>query len=421
MTFTQADWPTCLTDDCERKVLSAEGICKPHHADPEQFVRACSLPECSTKCHQSGYCIKHWTRLRKHGDPRAMSPKMVDWSVPQFCVVCKEEMRKSNTPDDGTGRRQRRAGGLCSQCEGREVLRAKGAVSRLAVFDTVGQNCRLCKTHFPFSEYRKATDLVSGHVTACKVCEKVYMYGLNRTTYMALLVEQKYGCAVCSRPIAPAASGATRSAAAHVDHNHACCGAGAKACVECVRGLLGLGCNSGLGNFRDNASLLRNAAAYLRLCAERGPLQVERFVASPKRGRGTLLHDVSGQQCGECERYQPFTEFRPTERNTTGHLGTCKTCEYVNRRGITRAGFEALLLAQGNQCPACQLPLTMGTATRYARGLNLDHDHKCCSKNTKGCCLRGALHATCNIGLGALGDDPGTLELAASYLERHNL
>lgn len=46
----------------------------------------------------------------------------------------------------------------------------------------------------------------------------------------------------------------------HLDHDHECCSNG---CARCVRGVLCLSCNLGLGQFRDRPDLLRYAAAYL--------------------------------------------------------------------------------------------------------------------------------------------------------------
>jgi hypothetical protein len=47
-----------------------------------------------------------------------------------------------------------------------------------------------------------------------------------------------------------------------VDHDHSCC-PGRKACGKCIRGLLCANCNQGLGKFKDDPKLLRNAIDYL--------------------------------------------------------------------------------------------------------------------------------------------------------------
>jgi hypothetical protein len=48
-----------------------------------------------------------------------------------------------------------------------------------------------------------------------------------------------------------------------IDHDHSCCDS-VKTCGRCVRGILCVNCNAGLGNFDDNADLLVLAIEYLR-------------------------------------------------------------------------------------------------------------------------------------------------------------
>jgi hypothetical protein len=71
-------------------------------------------------------------------------------------------------------------------------------------------------------------------------------FGFSIAGYAALLADQTGGCAICGRP--PGKS------ALHVDHDHE---------TGAIRGLLCVGCNNALGQFKDNAELLQRAAAYL--------------------------------------------------------------------------------------------------------------------------------------------------------------
>jgi Recombination endonuclease VII len=48
----------------------------------------------------------------------------------------------------------------------------------------------------------------------------------------------------------------------HIDHDHACCGAG-RSCGKCVRGLLCSRCNTALGLLEDDAARVAAALAYL--------------------------------------------------------------------------------------------------------------------------------------------------------------
>lgn len=53
------------------------------------------------------------------------------------------------------------------------------------------------------------------------------------------------------------------------------------------------------------------------------------------------------------------------------------------------------------------------------RVIHVDHDHSCCP-GTKSCgkCVRGGLCGSCNMALGAFGDDINVVRAAVSYLSR---
>ncbi|WP_442807304.1 endonuclease VII domain-containing protein [Streptomyces sp. NBC_01751] len=81
-------------------------------------------------------------------------------------------------------------------------------------------------------------------------------YGITAEEYDALLADQGGGCGVCG------IEACTTGKAFAVDHDHACC-PGRKSCGKCIRGLLCTNCNQGLGKFKDDPKLLRNAIDYL--------------------------------------------------------------------------------------------------------------------------------------------------------------
>lgn len=81
-----------------------------------------------------------------------------------------------------------------------------------------------------------------------------YLYGITLEQRDAMLAEQGGVCALCG-----SADPAPRWC---IDHDHACC-PGGKSCGKCIRGVLCLKCNSGLGLFDDDPIRLRDAAAYL--------------------------------------------------------------------------------------------------------------------------------------------------------------
>ncbi len=81
---------------------------------------------------------------------------------------------------------------------------------------------------------------------------------------------------------------------------------------------------------------------------------------------------------------------------------------YLRTYGVTRAAVLAMLEAQRGACALCGEAIVGGLGKRSRQGV-LDHCHATGR-------LRGVLHASCNSGIGAFGDDPAKLELAARYL-----
>lgn len=96
----------------------------------------------------------------------------------------------------------------------------------------------------------------------------------------------------------------------------------------------------------------------------------------------------------------------------------CATClkNPGRRHNLTRLQYEDLLRHQLHRCAICQSDTPQGVGTWH-----LDHDHRCCPGETScGKCVRAALCAKCNWGLGNFGDDPQVLRKAAEYLEKRN-
>jgi hypothetical protein len=87
-------------------------------------------------------------------------------------------------------------------------------------------------------------------------------YGLTEGDLIAMWEAQGRACAVCKEAIV------LQGWAFSVDHDHDCCPA-KRSCGKCLRGLLCGGCNRGLGQFRDDSAVLREAAAYLEAWALR--------------------------------------------------------------------------------------------------------------------------------------------------------
>jgi hypothetical protein len=137
-----------------------------------------------------------------------------------------------------------------------------------------GKICSTCKIERPASDFHVQGNAPGGLAYSCKECKRAYnrerykcgdaaekqrasstksKYGLEWPAVQSMHTDQGGGCAICQTPISLSVGG-DRATVACVDHCHA---------TGAVRALLCNLCNNGLGKFKDNAALLRNAAAYL--------------------------------------------------------------------------------------------------------------------------------------------------------------
>lgn len=81
-------------------------------------------------------------------------------------------------------------------------------------------------------------------------------YGLTKEACLVILTKQDFKCACCREPLG-------LNDRFTIDHDHQCCDS-IKTCGRCVRGILCMNCNAGLGNFKDSLDLLLKAVEYLR-------------------------------------------------------------------------------------------------------------------------------------------------------------
>jgi NAD-dependent dihydropyrimidine dehydrogenase PreA subunit len=131
--------------------------------------------------------------------------------------------------------------------------------------------CTKCGEIKPAEGFYASVKTRSGLTSWCRECtkaktrsrgrdtERTYLlkkYGLTPERYADILQAQGGRCAICGIP-----QGETKRSFA-VDHDHSCCPADGS-CGRCVRGLLCVKCNLGLGSFGDNIASLRSATDYL--------------------------------------------------------------------------------------------------------------------------------------------------------------
>lgn len=81
-------------------------------------------------------------------------------------------------------------------------------------------------------------------------------HNISLDDYARLLDSQGGCCAVCG------SKEPGKGERFAIDHDHACC-PGERSCGKCIRGLLCVHCNVGLGHFRDNGLVLLSAMLYL--------------------------------------------------------------------------------------------------------------------------------------------------------------
>ena len=114
--------------------------------------------------------------------------------------------------------------------------------------------CTSCRTTRDDQQFREGS----------KVCDECYevnrniqlyqKYGILLEDYERILEEQEGRCAICGMKAEHnVINGRLKSL--HVDHDHS---------TGTIRGILCSNCNTGLGMFKDDPTLLRNAIEYLR-------------------------------------------------------------------------------------------------------------------------------------------------------------
>jgi len=104
--------------------------------------------------------------------------------------------------------------------------------------------------------YRKA------HPEIKRSAKRRARYGLAAGQYEAMFEAQGGVCAICRKPETQVDKVSGVLCSLGVDHDHGCC-PGDRACGKCVRGLLCMSCNHGLGRFGDDPALLTAAIDYL--------------------------------------------------------------------------------------------------------------------------------------------------------------
>lgn len=239
--------------------------------------RSCSVRDCKRRHGQMGFCRRHYEQWRNGiGD---LTPE------PRYCGGCGAEVpvRKSRRDFCDTACRkasevQCRYGGCGNVvrqrqlCAGHLDQQARGEQLAPLVYESRRQRgapllrdeggrkfCPGCQDWRHPESFGSATctpDLLANTcLDCCRSATLKAKYGITLTQYEWILAEQGGGCAICSTT-----DGRKRHA---VDHDHGCC-PGERTCGRCLRGLLCIPCNMGIGFFREREKSLRRAAEYVR-------------------------------------------------------------------------------------------------------------------------------------------------------------
>lgn len=159
----------------------------------------------------------------------------------------------------------------------------------------------------------------------------------------------------------------------------------------------------------------------IRLCRKCGAERpINEFYPDRKRGKYVTAY----RRCAKCLAAYSNKYYHSHLEQSRKNAKNC----YIRNKArwkidglarfykLTPADYQAIMDSQGNKCAAC------GEGFGENRSLmpHVDHDHKCC-KGAVSCgkCIRGIIHARCNLALGASGDSVLRLRLLADYLDKY--
>lgn len=203
--------------------------------------RTCAVTHCDRDRAALDYCDFHYREWRRRGV--AGSPVPVRGLVKRCSF-------------DGCGRRSR-SDGLCAshylqKFKGKKLTPIREPVDTTARDGEGRKECTACHAWLPVDQFYANSGTRDGLATKCKRCHKggaianKYLIGIDE--YEAMLEAQGGACAICGGVNADGRK-------LFIDHDHL---------TGAVRGLLCNRCNRGIGNLRDDITLLASAIVYLR-------------------------------------------------------------------------------------------------------------------------------------------------------------
>ena len=335
----------CRLDFCSRPVkYRGKMLCASHGAQEYRGVeftdltrpkaRSCEFPGCGRKMEGFGYCSTHLAQKRSNKPLRPVKrvrPKgaylIRNSEGMKFCSVGDHWVPPSNFH-------------ACSSNP-----------------DKLQPTCKDCT-----KERSKRNKL--------KIrCRK---YNISVDKFEEMRTQQEGLCAICFRDFG----------AGHIDHDHSCC-PGFGSCGECIRGILCLSCNQGLGLLGDSPRTVYNLIVYI------------------------TSSDTKFKEWLDQQRDAHLNAFKMAPRSPDSPQKV-RDRTLRSKYMLTSHIVDSILDRQGG-CAGCGI--SDGT-------WHVDHDHSCCpGKYTCGDCIRGVLCKACNQGLGLFKDSPQLLEGVLYYLQ----
>jgi hypothetical protein len=131
------------------------------------------------------------------------------------------------------------------------------------------------------------------------------------------------------------------------------------------------------------------------------------------------------KECSRCQQEKSPAAFNKCTGKKDGLQAMCRECqsEYHKMRtyGVSQKDFDAMLVKQKNKCALCEIKFR---SRDYNGPICIDHKHhddpeveKLRVGKTR---VRGLLCHQCNVSLGLVRDDRGTLLRMVDYLTTHS-
>lgn len=126
-------------------------------------------------------------------------------------------------------------------------------IAFVTILEEGEKTCRICCEIKSVQEFSIRRSMSDGRNNECRPCNNMKQnssrLGISISLYKELVDK---GCGICGG----------NEGELHIDHDHSCC-PGRRSCGKCIRAALCEKHNIGLGCFRDDPEMLRQAAQYL--------------------------------------------------------------------------------------------------------------------------------------------------------------